>query len=39
MDNIMKHVQGHYLTHFKHSINYIVGLILQRADRNQNRKD
>ena len=31
MDAIMKHVQGQYIHHFSHKIQYIIGLVLQRA--------
>jgi len=33
MDNIMKNVQGAYIRHFAPNINYVIGLVLQRANR------
>lgn len=39
MDNIMKHVQGQYIREFAPNIPYVIGLVLQRANRAQNRDD
>ena len=39
MDSIMKNVQGAYIRHFAPNINYIIGLVLQRANCAQNRDD
>lgn len=36
MDKILKNVQGYYINHFTPHINYIIGLVLQRA---KNRDD
>lgn len=33
MDNIMKNVQGAYIRYFAPNINYVIGLVLQRANR------
>jgi hypothetical protein len=35
----MKNVQGAYIRHFAPNINYVIGLVLQRANRAQNRDD
>ena len=39
MDNILKNVQGAYVRHFAPNINYVIGLVLQRAIRTQNVND
>lgn len=31
MDTIIKNVQGAYIQHFSSYINYVIGLVLQRA--------
>ena len=36
MDSIMKNVQGYYIDQFASFIPYIIGLVLQRAQKNNN---